>query len=285
MRAPSASPRGWKAPRVCAAQSDEPGAKPQRLFVVLLSALAGCSTFGFCDLMLPMFAKSALGLDAAGFSSLISVQKAWLVPGLLLVPWLLRCCTSPAMGAAACALYGLCMPLMFSCPGLFMPAFVLWGVASEVLFIALNALTQSVDPIAPGAPNALYRLVRAAASVAAPWATAALLARCGSETALFSCLPPLMAVAMLCTAALIRRFPLPCVPPASPCRAACDHRSDGQCSGSGSGSGVAGNGARRLGGALVMAVREGLGDRRAVTLVVLMQVVGACGEPPFQQLP
>jgi hypothetical protein len=278
---------------------------------VLGTALGACSTYGVVDVMLPLYAKRVLSLDASAFSSLVSVQKASLVPGLFLVPWLLRSTSSALLGAVALAVYGCCTPAMFSAggPGVrFMAPFVLFGVSCEIVFIALNALTQAVDPADPGPPNTMYRLVRAGASVAAPWAAAQMLSAFG-EAHLFGSLPLLLAAAMLAAAATLRYFPLPgaaaaaaaaaAAPPpmvvlkdlprvpaaaaaaAAPAAAAVAAPVAPAATASAAGKRAAGLGLAAAAAAaastvssLLAPARDGLGDWRAVLLIVLMQVIG-----------
>jgi len=279
--------------------------RTRRLAIVLSTALGACSTYGVVDVMLPLYAKRVLSLDASAFSSLVSVQKASLVPGIFLVPWLLRSTSSALLGAVALAVYGCATPAMFSAggPGVrFMAPFVLFGVSCEIVFIALNALTQAVDPADPGPPNTLYRLVRAGASVAAPWAAARMLSAFG-EAHLFGSLPLLLAAAMLAAAATLRYFPLPgaeeaaaAAPPmvvlkelprlpaaaaavvaaaAAPAAPATTASAAGKRASAGLGPAAAAAAAAATAvSSLLASARDGLGDRRAVLLIVLMQVIG-----------
>ena len=146
----------------------------KRMATILFTTLGGCASFSILEVLLPLHAKNALGFDASGFSGLVSVQKMFLVPGIAILPSLLRRMPSTLLCSAALVVYGVGMPAMFHVhhTATFMFVYVLHSVACEYVFVALNALTQAVDPLSPATPNTLYRLARAAASVMSPWVAA-----------------------------------------------------------------------------------------------------------------
>ena len=246
----------------------------QRLGTILFTTLAGCASFSILEVLLPLYAKSALGFDASGFSSLVSIQKIFLVPGITMLPWLLRRMSSTLLCGTALVVYGVCMPAMFLThhATAFMPVYVLHSVACEYVFVALNALTQAVDPQSPATPNTLYRLARAAASVMSPWVTARVLANLGAEQ-VFRSLPLLMAGAMLGAGALIRVYPLPenDVNVTTDDNAAVSTKADASdCASVHKRAG----GVRKKLICFVMSASSALGGLGGVKLVCLMQILG-----------
>ena len=251
----------------------------KRMATILFTTLGGCASFSILEVLLPLHAKNALGFDASGFSGLVSVQKMFLVPGIAILPSLLRRMPSTLLCSAALVVYGVGMPAMFHVhhTATFMFVYVLHSVACEYVFVALNALTQAVDPLSPATPNTLYRLARAAASVMSPWVAARLLANLGAAQ-VFRVLPLLMALAMLAAGALIRVYPLPendanarnFGKPAAAAKGRAENCPAENCTAGHTSAG----GVRKKLTAFVTSVGGVLGGLRGLKLVCLMQMLG-----------